>query len=81
MRTNITLDETLVGELLALSGEKTKTAAVTAAVKEQIRRAKMKQLAGLLGRVQVDDAALKAGVHADRDRDRLLGTERAGRGR
>lgn len=34
MRTNVTLDESLVRELLQLSAEKTKTAAVTNAVKE-----------------------------------------------
>ena len=60
MRTNITLDETLVSELLRLSGEKTKTAAVAAAVKEQIRRVKRKKLAGLLGNIDVDEEALKA---------------------
>ena len=78
MRTNITLDETLVSELLGLSGEKTKTAAVTAAVKEQIRRAKLKQLADLLGHIQVDEAALKSVAQADRDRDHVLDEDRAG---
>jgi len=73
MRTTVTLDEALVSELLELSAEETKTAAVTAAVKEQIRRAKLKKLAGWLGRVRVDDDALKAGERADCRRDHLLG--------
>jgi len=76
MRTNVTLDESLVSELLHLSGEKTKTAAVTTAVKEQIRRAKLRKLAGLLGRVEVDEDSLKEQEKADQKRARLL--ERAG---
>ncbi|RJO63280.1 MAG: hypothetical protein C4523_21185 [Myxococcales bacterium] len=81
MRTNVTLDEALVSELLDLSGEKTKTAAVTAAVKEQIRRAKLKKLAGLLGRVEVDEAALREGNEADLARARRLEASGAGHGR
>ncbi len=72
MRTNVTLDGSLVSELLHLSGEKTKTAAVTTAVKEQIRRTKLRKLAGLLGRIEVDDDALKKQEKADRKRARLL---------
>ena len=69
MRTNVTLDESLVNELLRLSGEKTKTAAVAAAVREQIRRAKREKLAGLLGKIEVDDEAVKTSKSADRKRD------------
>ena len=58
MRTTITLDENLVRELVKLSNAKTKTAAVTLAVKEQIRRAKLKQLADLLGTIEVDEEAI-----------------------
>jgi hypothetical protein len=68
VRTNVTLDESLVSELLALSGEKTKTAAVTTAVREQIRRAKRRKLAALLGRIDVDKAALEEQEEADRRR-------------
>lgn len=65
MRTTVTLDESLVRELLKLSKTKTKTAAVAQAVKEQIRRAKLKQLAGLLGQIEVDEKAIKEGNEAD----------------
>jgi len=68
LRTNVTLDESLVSELLALSGERTKTAAVTAAVREQIRRAKLRKLAALLGRIEVDKEALEEQEEADRRR-------------
>jgi len=72
MRTNVTLDESMVSELLDLSGEKTKTAAVTTAVKEQIRRAKLRKLADLLGRIEVDGKALEEQENAERKRSRLL---------
>ena len=55
MRTTVTLDESLVRELVKFSNAKTKTAAVALAVKEQIRRAKLKKLAGFLGTVDVDE--------------------------
>ena len=59
MRTTITLDESLVRELLKLSHAKTKTAAVALAVKEQIRRTKLKKLADLLGTIDVDEKELE----------------------
>jgi len=65
MRTTVTLDETLIGELLRFSDAKTKTAAVALAVKDQIRRAKLKQLAGLLGTVDVDEKAIEESNKAD----------------
>ena len=46
MRTTVTLDEALVRELLEFSKTNTKTAAVALAVKEQIRREKLKRLEG-----------------------------------
>jgi hypothetical protein len=68
MRTTVTLDEKLVRELVKFSGAKTKTAAVTSAVKEQIRRAKLKKLAGLLGTVDVDEKAIKESNRVDMKR-------------
>jgi Arc/MetJ family transcription regulator len=68
MRTTVTLDENLVRELLKISGAKTKTAAVALAVKEQIRRAKLKKLAGLLGTVDVDEKAIKESNRVDMKR-------------
>ena len=51
MRTTVTLDEKLVKELMKFTDAKTKTAAVAIAVKDQIRRAKLKKLADFLGTV------------------------------
>jgi hypothetical protein len=81
MRTNVTLDEALVSELLALTREKTKTAAVTHAIREQIRRAKLAKLASLLGSIDVDEAALEAGERAEQERARLLAGAGGGHGR
>ncbi|MBI2841113.1 MAG: type II toxin-antitoxin system VapB family antitoxin [Acidobacteria bacterium] len=82
MRTSVTLDESLVRELRDLSGEKTKTAAVEAAVKEQIRRAKLNKLAGLLGRIDVDEEAIKRARRRDLERVEWLtgiGAKKRGR--
>ena len=72
MRTTVTLDENLVRELVKFSGAKTKTAAVALAVKEQIRRAKLKKLAGLLGTVDVDEKAIEESNIADMKRAQWL---------
>ena len=73
MRTTVTLDENLVRELLKLSDAKTKTAAVAFAVQEQIRRAKLKKLASLLGTVTVDEKAINESNKADMKRAQWLG--------
>ena len=65
MRTTVTLDEALVRELLEFSKANTKTAAVALAVKEQIRREKLKRLAGLLGNVDINEKAIHEGDKAD----------------
>ena len=72
MRTTVTLDEDLVRELVKFSDAKTKTAAVASAVKEQIRRAKLRQLAALLGTVDVDEKIIEEGNEADIGRARWL---------
>ena len=72
MRTTVTLNETLIRELMKFSDTKTKTAAVALAVKEQIRRAKLKQLASLLGTVDVDEKAIEESNEADMMRAQWL---------
>lgn len=73
MRTTVTLDENLVKELMEYARAKTKTAAVTLAVKEQIRRAKLKKLAGQLGKIPFNESLIKEGNKADLDRFQWLG--------
>jgi len=72
MRTTVTLDEKLVKELVEFTDAKTKTAAVALAVKEQIRRAKLKKLADLLGTVAIDEKAIKESNRADMKRAKWL---------
>lgn len=72
MRTTVTLDEEQVRELVTLSGAKSKTAAVAQAVKEQIRRAKLKKLASLLGTVDMDEEAIEESNEADMKRAQWL---------
>ena len=72
MRTTVTLDEKLVKELVEFTNAKTKTAAVAMAVKEQIRRAKLKKLADFLGTVVIDEKAVKEGNKADMKRAKWL---------
>jgi len=72
MRTTVTLDENLVRELVKVTNVKTKTSAVTLAVKEHIRRVKLKKLAGLLGSVTIDEKAIKESNRADIKRAQWL---------
>ncbi|MDY7034587.1 MAG: type II toxin-antitoxin system VapB family antitoxin [Thermodesulfobacteriota bacterium] len=73
MRTTVTLDEALLRELMRFSNAKTKTAAVSLAVKDGIRRAKLKQLASLLGTVDIDEKAIEESNEADMKRAQWLG--------
>jgi hypothetical protein len=77
MRTTVTLDEELVRELVKVSDARNKTSAVMLAVKEQIRRAKLKKLMELLGTVDVDEEAVKESKEADLKRAEWL--EKIGR--
>ena len=72
MRTTVTLDENIVRELMRFSGSKTKTAAVALAVEEQLRRVKLKKLAGLLGTVNLDENAIQESNKADMKRAQWL---------
>ena len=72
MRTTVTIDEALVRELLKLSKAKTKTAAVALAIKEHIRREKLKKLSKILGSVEIDDRVIQDGNAKDLAREKWL---------
>jgi len=72
MRTTVTLDEKMVMELMQLSHAKNKTAAVALAVKEQIRRTKLKMLADLLGSIDVDEKEIEKSDRLDMSRAQWL---------
>lgn len=72
MRTTVTLDEEMVRELMEYCNAKSKTAAVASAIKDQIRRAKLKQLASLLGTVDLDEKSIQESNEADMRRAQWL---------
>ena len=72
MRTTVTLDEEMVRELMEYCNAKSKTAAVASAIKDQIRRAKLKQLASLLGTVDLDETSIQESNEADMRRAQWL---------
>ena len=56
MATNLSLDPALLEQALAVSGERTKKAAVTRALEEFIARRKQKHLLELMGKLEWDNA-------------------------
>jgi hypothetical protein len=56
MATNLSLDPALIERTLALSGEKTKKAAVTKALEEFIARREQTRIVELMGRLEWDAA-------------------------
>jgi hypothetical protein len=56
MATNLSLDPFLIERALELSGERTKKAAVTRALKEFIARREQKRLLELMGKLEWDTA-------------------------
>lgn len=54
MATNLALDPGLIDRALAVSGEKTKKAAVTRALEEFIARRSQKRLIDLMGKLEWD---------------------------
>jgi len=56
MATNLSLDPKLIEQALALSGEKTKKAAVTRALQEFVARRRQRALLNLMGKLDWDPA-------------------------
>ena len=56
MATNLAIDNALLEEALAVSGERTKRAAVTRALEEFIARRKQKRIRALFGQLERDPA-------------------------
>ena len=54
MATNLSIDPKLIEQAFAVSGERTKKAAVTRALEEFIARRKRKSIARLMGKLQWD---------------------------
>jgi Arc/MetJ family transcription regulator len=56
MATNLSIDPELIEQALKVSGERTKKAAVTKALKEFIARRRQKRLLDLMGKLEWDAA-------------------------
>ena len=54
MATNLSIDPELIEQALAVSGERTKKAAVTKALQEFIARRRQKRLLDLMGKLEWD---------------------------
>jgi Arc/MetJ family transcription regulator len=54
MATNLSIDPSLIEQALAVSGEKTKKAAVTRALEEFVARRRQKRLLDLMGQLEWD---------------------------
>jgi Bacterial antitoxin of type II TA system, VapB len=55
MATNLSIDPALIERALAVSGERTKKAAVTKALVEFVARRRQKGLLGLMGKLEWDE--------------------------
>jgi len=56
MATNLSIDPELIEQALAVSGERTKKAAVTKALREFIARRRQKRLLDLMGKLEWDSS-------------------------
>jgi hypothetical protein len=56
MATNLDIDPELIEQALAVSGERTKKAAVTRALQEFIARRRQKRVLELMGQLEWDDS-------------------------
>jgi hypothetical protein len=66
MATNLQIDPDLIDRALAVSGERTKRAAVTRALEEFVARRRQKRLLDLMGQLEWDDTF---DYKAERSRD------------
>ena len=71
MRTTITIDQTLLDELVETTGEKSQSAALNKAAEEYVRRQKLRDLKDYWLGIQVEDGRDEA-KEADRRRERFL---------
>jgi metal-responsive CopG/Arc/MetJ family transcriptional regulator len=54
MRATLNIPDDLLSQVQKITGEKSKTKAITIAMKEYIRQKRIKELIGLRGKIQID---------------------------
>ena len=75
MRATLNIPDNLVSEVQKLSGEKTKTKAITVAMEEYIRQKKIKELIALRGKIKIDydwEEQEELEINAQKERKKLL---------
>ena len=75
MRATLNIPDDLLEEVQKISGEKSKTKAITIAMQEFIRQKKIKELIALKGKVQIDydwEKEEELEMKAQRKREKLL---------
>jgi metal-responsive CopG/Arc/MetJ family transcriptional regulator len=75
MRATLNIPDDLMTEVQKATGEKSKTKAITVAMKEFIKQKKIKQLLALRGKIQVDydwEKEEELEMKAQREREKLL---------
>jgi hypothetical protein len=55
MRATLNIPDDLLSEVQKLTGEKSKTKAITIAMKEYVRQKRIKELLALRGKIQIED--------------------------
>lgn len=76
MRATLNIPDDLISEVQKLSGEKSKTKAITTAMEEFIKQKKIKALIALKGKVQIDydwEKEEELEMKAQKKREKLLG--------
>ena len=75
MRATLNIPDDLMKKVQEISGETSKTKAITTAMREYIRKEKIKKLISLRGKIQIDydwEKEEKLELKAQRKRERLL---------
>ena len=73
MRTTLEIDGNLLDSVVAATGEKTKSKAVNAALKEYVRRKHVQELIDSWGKIMVDDYSEQA-LEAEKRKRAYLGS-------
>jgi hypothetical protein len=75
MRATLNIPDDLIKKVQKISGETSKTKAITVAMKEYLRKEKMKKLISLRGKIQIDydwEKEEELELKAQRKREKLL---------
>jgi Arc/MetJ family transcription regulator len=79
MRATLNIPDDLLSEVQKITGEKSKTKAITIAMKEYVRQKRIKELLALRGKIQIDYDWKKEEeleMKAQKKREELLGKRR-----